>query len=677
MRKLRILLADLAHNRHPYDYTVPINVGYIAARLKQRVGNAVECNLFKFPDDLIATLKNLPDILALSNYDWNINLNRAMIKIAREINPNILVIMGGPGIRKSQEGIKQFLVTHPIDMYVVNEGEDGFCSIVEYILSKWPCNPKKTIFGGGIRLPNTAYLENETRQLVLGGLPDSAKEKNIPFPSPWLSGLLDPFLNQSTFRLTPLVETNRGCPYHCAFCERGSNDKVSSNLRIFDFDMVIEELRYVVKKADHIIKLYISDANFGILPRDVAIAEEIRRLSDKYNNITRVIINNAKNTIKRTVAITNILGNISVPDFPVQTFNKKVLENVDRKNIDLDLLAQYIVTAKSNGHEPYTDLLLGLPGETKESQIDNIRKAYDIGFYNVQLGDIRLFPGSPMEEDDYKNKHGIMSRFRVIPSAYGEYGGVKVIEYEECIRKTNTMSEDDFLDLRLFVAHEYLLNYFELGGRPLVEFSHKYGFDRLDLIASMSRKPSENDYPLLSEYIDKYIEKAKSEWFESEDEANEYYLQDEVFEKIMNEGFPKLNYEYAAKLVINPGFREEFMRWVGENIKDSLPDKSSIVDEIVQFCVQGVYRPPFNGIRHTIELSRESAKELDNFIYDKQIGDAGQCSTVMVDFDVDEKKVKFIRDEIIRHGGEENLSLAIQVILMKNNRVFALESSKI
>ena len=36
-----------------------------------------------------------------------------------------------------------------------------------------------------------------------------------------------------------------------------------------------------------------------------------------------------------------------------------------------------------------------------------------------------------------------------------EYGGQKVVEYEECIRETNTMSEKDLLELRLFNANFY------------------------------------------------------------------------------------------------------------------------------------------------------------------------------------------------------------------------------
>ena len=82
-KKLKIYLADLIHDRHIYNYYVPLNVGYITATVNQRFGKEVEAKIFKFPDELISTMKSSPpDILALSNYDWNVNLNIAFIKLA-------------------------------------------------------------------------------------------------------------------------------------------------------------------------------------------------------------------------------------------------------------------------------------------------------------------------------------------------------------------------------------------------------------------------------------------------------------------------------------------------------------------------------------------------------------------------------------------------------------------
>ena len=57
-KKLKIFLADLIHDRHIYNYSVPLNVGYITAMVNERLGKAVESKIYKFPDDLIAAIKN-------------------------------------------------------------------------------------------------------------------------------------------------------------------------------------------------------------------------------------------------------------------------------------------------------------------------------------------------------------------------------------------------------------------------------------------------------------------------------------------------------------------------------------------------------------------------------------------------------------------------------------------
>jgi hypothetical protein len=44
-----------------------------------------------------------PDILGLSNYDWNKNLNKALINVAKKINPKVFIIMGGPNIKKKAD----------------------------------------------------------------------------------------------------------------------------------------------------------------------------------------------------------------------------------------------------------------------------------------------------------------------------------------------------------------------------------------------------------------------------------------------------------------------------------------------------------------------------------------------------------------------------------------------
>jgi len=673
MGRLRIFLADLIHNRHIYHYAVPLNIAYIAARLKQQVGDEVDISIFKFPDDLISALSNPPDIIALSNYDWNVNLNRTIISLIKNISPNTLIIMGGPNIRKSEEGIRQFILTNHTDLYVVNEGEESFCGIIEYILSKWPCNIKKCIFHDGIRLPGTAFVEEETKKLFLGDICKTSTEDPIPFPSAWLGGFLDSYLNSTSFPLAPLIETNRGCPYQCFYCTWGNfkNKKV----RKFEMETVVEELRYIFRKAKNKFHLTIADANFGIFDRDIDIAIEIRRLSDKYKKLDGVDIFQAKNNIQRNLEIIKILGKLSLPDFAVQTFNTSVLRNIGRKNIKLDSIKDYVNEVNDYGLQVYTDILLGLPGETKESHIGSMKKALDIGFCDAPVGDIRLLSGSRMEEDDYRKKYDIESRFRVIPSAYGEYAGSKVIEYEECIRKTNTMKEKDFLELRLFHANFFLLYSIELA-RPLADYSKKHGLHPIDLVSKITEKPSRKKYPFLSKQIDKYLKQAEEEWFESEDKANEYYLNNGIFQKIMKNGFPKLNYEYAVQLVLNMALRREFIGWMADNIKETLDvNAKPIVDDIAEFCIKRYYCHPFDNTQHMMEISYNSLKELETVLNNSIVNKLKNKPAIRLKFDIDANKVNDLNKEIKRYGGTNNLSLAIQTILQINLKTFIMKAS--
>ena len=68
-----------------------------------------------------------------------------------------------------------------------------------------------------------------------------------------------------------IIETNRGCPYGCTFCDWGS--ATLSRIRKFDIERVFAELEWCAEARLRAIG--IADANFGIFERDVEIAEQI------------------------------------------------------------------------------------------------------------------------------------------------------------------------------------------------------------------------------------------------------------------------------------------------------------------------------------------------------------------------------------------------------------------
>ena len=300
----------------------------------------------------------------------------------------------------------------------------------------------------------------------------------------------------------------------------------------------------------------------------------------------------------------------------------------------------------------------------------------------------------------------IESRFRVIPTAYGEYGGLKVIEYEKCIRKTNTMSTEDLLELRLFNTNFFLLYYLELG-RPLVDFAKKNDVHPITLISEISKNVDKENYPVLAEYVKEYIKMANNEWYDSVQEADNYYLQPEIFNKLMKEGFPKLSYEFAAQLITKDDLRKEYLEWIGENIKRKLPNKESIIDELVTFSVKRIYNLPFDSIQNSMEISFDSANHLVEYVNDYNytnvdeeyknaarkgeyrdtfdtvnllknkkehsetfIKDSSKNSKIKIKFDIDKENTERLIKEIGKYGGQKDLNLAIQVVLQKNQKSF-------
>ena len=98
---MKIFFGDLVHNWAGNGvWTIPLNIGYIASYSQKKakeINLDITTRLFKDPTDIIEAIKSeKPDVLALSYYVWNENLNSKIMTIAKKANPNVLNIGGGP-----------------------------------------------------------------------------------------------------------------------------------------------------------------------------------------------------------------------------------------------------------------------------------------------------------------------------------------------------------------------------------------------------------------------------------------------------------------------------------------------------------------------------------------------------------------------------------------------------
>ena len=211
---MNIFLADLVHKCGPRSFesdTVPYNIASIAAYTKSVMGDFVNFELFKYPEDILAAIENSrPDIVGFSNYIWNTHLVFTIGTFIKEKFPDLLIVVGGPSIRTDPEGMKIFLQKNPyVDLCIMNEGEGAFTDSVKAFIEHG-----KNFSDSERQLGNVAYLSN-------GDLVFNLDNNFVNFestPSPYLLGYLDKFLAAGSM---PIFESNRGCPFKCTFCAWG------------------------------------------------------------------------------------------------------------------------------------------------------------------------------------------------------------------------------------------------------------------------------------------------------------------------------------------------------------------------------------------------------------------------------------------------------------------------
>ena len=272
-KPLKIYLCDLTYDTIILvSDTIPINIGFIASYLKKKLGDKVNIELFKYPNDLLKAIqKNPPDILGLSNYSWNSNLSEYFAGVAKKNNNKCIVLQGGTNFPHAQDQQKQFLLERPnTDLYALFEGERSSLKVVERYLEYR--NELKKFFDKPI--DGCVFIDPKSREvsdpkLITGKYLERIKDLD-EIPSPYLNGMLDKFFDG---KLTPFIETNRGCPFTCSFCHTGSD--YYHKLNKFSQDRVKSEIEYIGKKSKElgITNLHMADVNFGMYPQDKLVCE--------------------------------------------------------------------------------------------------------------------------------------------------------------------------------------------------------------------------------------------------------------------------------------------------------------------------------------------------------------------------------------------------------------------
>ena len=416
----------------------------------------------KTPLSKVAPYHN-PGIAAFSCSMWNMKMNLAVAEGIKKEFPNCLIIFGGVDVPPDPK----FLEKYPfIDIAANGEGEQTFVDVLTRHL-------ETPDFG---EIPSISWRNGDSI-VRNAGEPPFTKDLSC-YPIPYISGVFD-YLLDGEYEFQAIVETNRGCPFKCSFCFWGEGTmKMGKKYRFFDLDDIKKTADWCGK--NDVRYIFCADANFGSFKRDKDIAEYFVATKEKYKAPEKFRVCYAKNAADRVFEVAEVFHRADMEKaltLARQSNDETTLLNIDRGNIKLSVFNSLAKRAAQAGIPIYTELILGMPGETYNTFVTGIEMMLGQSV-NAQIFIYlcTILTNTTMALPEYCEKHGIVTR--TIPMTeqhYKIHDLDDVEEFEDVIVGTNTMPTSDWEKSLLYAWYFQVLYSLRAGIFPMLylQFYHK------------------------------------------------------------------------------------------------------------------------------------------------------------------------------------------------------------
>ena len=425
MFKCSLVQPNFAQGNNSYfSYWLPHSLAcvYVYTAYAEGYRDQFELNQIVYKRESIATL--LPkmaedNIVLFSNYMWNWEYNKRLARALKSQNPAVKIIFGGPQV--SEHRLDQQRAEMPyVDTFIVSEGELSFRQYVDDLLETGK--------------PLAVY--------------DTQRLDDLDIPSPYLEGFFDALLRDNPdVEWNTTLETNRGCPFKCTFCDWGS--LTYAKVKRFPMTKVEAEIEWISR--NHIAYVFVADANFGMYPeRDMQIAQWMTKYQTLHGFPEVWNANWHKNSRQNVLPIVEHLtqgGRNRAMTISVQSMNEGVQTAIERKNMDISHMQDMFDIINSKGLASYTELILPLPLETAQSWREGLAEVLCIGQHNsIEIWFHQLLENAESTKN-HITEYGFTTReLSGYVSGETEPGSEDVLEKTEVVVSTNTMSYDEFLD---------------------------------------------------------------------------------------------------------------------------------------------------------------------------------------------------------------------------------------
>ena len=253
-----------------------------------------------------------PKIAGFSNYVWNTQYNLALAEKIKENYPDCIIIFGGHNVSGGENCLLDKYGF--IDFLIRGEGEEAFLSLLCELCNECPDYSS---------ISNLSY--RDSGEVIHNPI---VTLERTDYPSPYLTGLFDDIYKKNPdMQLDAILETSRGCPRSCAYCDWGCNNK---NIKLYPTERIRQEIDWL---AEHKTKfIWGADANFGAFERDLEIVDYLVSTKEKTGYPERIRINYSKANTDRVFEINKKFEqhNLSREGATIsfQSLNPETLKNI-------------------------------------------------------------------------------------------------------------------------------------------------------------------------------------------------------------------------------------------------------------------------------------------------------------------------------------------------------------
>lgn len=332
----------------------------------------VQCFEFALTDPVWkmanAILAHAPRLVGLSISIWNRTLLLALAHRLRAAAPHLVLVAGGPELSFADE------VPPPFDHLVRGDGELPWLRILAHHIGGANENPLPALLG--------RYGDAEP------GTPRIWPYRDQDFPH--LRGRM------------AYVETTRGCPFRCAFCQSACDRHVRTW-----FDPLSDEFLAHIRELHQagVTTFKFLDRTFNANPQRAmqairALAECAPTASFHLEIAPDILTDELIDTLNSMPA-----GMFQL-EIGIQSIHPHVLEAISRPS-DFAKVRTVVKRLVAGGRvHIHADLIWGLPGETLAEIEAGFDALCELGVDELQLGFLKFLPGAPIQA--MREKHNYL-----------------------------------------------------------------------------------------------------------------------------------------------------------------------------------------------------------------------------------------------------------------------------